>query len=115
MEKVMDDYLPSKIRDKIKKRLFYIALIGKKIVGTISLEENTIYTLFVNPDYHNKGIGRKLMNFIEKVALEKGHKTVELPSSITAHKFYKKLGYKDVKKIKPEGYGHMFIMKKKLN
>jgi len=51
----------------------------------------------LNPKTHRKGIGKKLISWLEKKALEKGYQIIWLDvmdAQPQAYKFYKKLGYK---------------------
>ena len=73
-------------------------------------KEDTIYTVFVHPDWHGRGIGKALMAHIEKVARRQGHATVKLFASITARKFYAKLNYREVRTIHNETTGTCFEM-----
>ena len=80
--------------------------IGKKIIGFIAFSFYRLFALqykiakidalVVSEQYRRKGIGRKLMKHMEKIAKEKGCKSIELLSSISrksAHPFYESLGY----------------------
>jgi GNAT superfamily N-acetyltransferase len=107
-------YSPKGLMDITKKRDIYVAVEGDKILGTASLQGDAIYGVFVNPRYHGKGIGTKLMNYVEKVAKRRGLKSVGLPASLTAYGFYKKLGYKKFREEVTEKAGRVIIMKKKL-
>lgn len=83
----------------------FIALADDLPVGYIHAESyNSLYSpplkdvmsLAVRPDFQNLGIGRKLMEAVEKWAVESGRKGVQVLSQtkrIKAHEFYKILGY----------------------
>jgi len=64
------------------------------VIGTVSLGKNQIGELYVDPDYAGRGIGKKLLNFIEKYAKSKDIKNIYLFSTVSSEKFYKKNGYK---------------------
>ena len=55
--------------------------------------ESYIMTLFVLPCYQGRGVGRELLETLEADEIFLRAERVELSSSITAHGFYKKLGY----------------------
>ena len=104
----------SKIIERSKQRDIYVVADGEKILATANLGDDVIYTVFVNPNYHGKGIGRTLITFLEEKVKKKGYKVIQVPSSTTAYNFYKKLGYKKVRtKTSPE-HGKVIIMKKKI-
>ncbi|MGV2927103.1 GNAT family N-acetyltransferase [Macrococcus capreoli] len=79
---------------------FYVFRDEDKIVGTgaigpywDSLIESSLFTIFVLPDYQGKGLGRLIIETLEKDEFFKRASRVEVPASITAVDFYKKFGY----------------------
>lgn len=85
----------------------YVALNEEKIAacGSISsfngsLEESYLMTVFVLPQLHGLGIGRRIIEVLEQDEYFLRAKRIELAASITAYEFYRKLGYdfKDGKK-----------------
>ena len=71
-----------------------VARADNKIVGFISvwLADNFIHHLYVDIDYHNLGIGTKLLNrVIEKIGFPVGLKCIEKNKS--AIEFYLKRGF----------------------
>lgn len=111
---MVDYFNPEYIKDISEVRNIYVAEHNNKIVGTASLDKNTVYTVFVDPEYHGQGIGKKLMDYIEKVAKKKNIPLLKVPASITSVKFYKKLGYVKVGEKTLDGFGKNVIMKKEL-
>jgi putative acetyltransferase len=66
-------------------------------IGFISMIENEIGGLFVLPDYHSKGIGTKLVNYIQEC-----HNELEVEVFEKNHigkAFYNKLGFKQINKF----------------
>ena len=59
-----------------------------------------IRMIYVTPSYQRQGIGTAVINRIEKFAKTKGLKSVFIKALWPAVGFYKKLGYKKVKKDK---------------
>lgn len=45
------------------------------------------------PEYQGKGIGRKIIETLEQDEYFTRAKRIEIPSSITAVEFYRKMGY----------------------
>jgi len=73
---------------------------GETIVGTGSISslwgsmtESILLTIFVLPEYHGQGIGRKIIETLEADDLFLRADRVEIPASITASGFYGKMGY----------------------
>ena len=56
--------------------------------------------LYIHKDNLRKGVGKKLLEKLEKDAYKNGVRTIKCNSTITAHKFYKKNGYKTIRKTK---------------
>ena len=78
----------------------YIVQDGNVIVGCGAigpyydkLDEASLFTIFVLPEYHGRGIGRMIIETLEKDELFLRSKRIEIPSSITARDFYIKMGY----------------------
>ncbi len=70
------------------------------LLGTIELKGNKIFGLFIKSSKIGKGLGTKLMDFIENYARSKKIKQVRLYSTKFAFNFYKKRGYR----LTPSGY-----------
>ncbi len=52
-----------------------------------------LHNIFVLPEYRGKGIGRKIVETLEQDKYFKRAERVEIASSVTACKFYQKMGY----------------------
>ncbi len=107
-------FTPAKLIQYSKERNVFVAAENEKILGTASLKDDNISTVFVNPNIHGKGIGSKLMDRVEDLAKKNGYKTAKLSSSLTSFEFYKHRGYKKIKMLHSEDFGDTIEMKKKL-
>lgn len=58
-----------------------------------SLTESIILNVFVLPEYHGMGIGRKIVQTLENDEYGIRANRIDVPASITAKNFYYKLGY----------------------
>jgi GNAT superfamily N-acetyltransferase len=114
IEYMCNEFSPEFLIKLSKDRDFLVATEKSKIIGTITIINDYVGTLFVNPAYHNKGIGTKLMEKIENLAKEKKIQKLRLNSSINAVDFYEKLGYKKGVKSQSEEYGLTYDMSKAL-
>ena len=83
--------------------------IKSRIVGVCALKENTMTTLFVDPDFQHLGIGKVLVEIIERKCRDNGNNEINLESSYTARNFYLKLGYKVAKEEGTEWLGERVI------
>lgn len=111
IEEVIESFSPTKITSRMAQRQIFIAIEQNQIIGTASLEDNMVRSVFVLPSKQMKKIGLQLMNHLENIAKEQNIQHLTVPSSITAEAFYRKLGYKT---IGEEYYGEerTIIMKK---
>ena len=107
---------------KEKREKVYVAIKEGEVVGTAGIAkpwnnnpgEYWILTVFVKPENHGQGIGKKLIEKVEEYAKSIEAKKLVIPASITGNEFYYKLGYtyKDNKKELNEE--QMYIMEKML-
>lgn len=56
-------------------------------------DESSLFNIFVLPEYQGKGVGRKIIEVLEQDEFSLRAKRIEIPSSVTACEFYKKMGY----------------------
>ena len=113
MESLAEIYNEDKVLVVAGYAHMYVACIDNKIVGCGSIssfwgkeDESILLTIFVLPELHNKGIGRTIIETLELDEYFLRAKRIEIPASITACEFYKKMGYdyKDgITKLDDEG------------
>ena len=79
---------------------FYVVCEDDIIVGCGAIgpywdkqDECSFFTIFVLPEYQGRGIGRKIIETLENDELFLHAKRIEIPASITACEFYRKMGY----------------------
>ncbi|HCU6011421.1 TPA: GNAT family N-acetyltransferase [Legionella pneumophila] len=96
IEEVIESFSPTKITSRMAQRQIFIAIEQNQIIGTASLEDNMVRSVFVLPSKQMKKIGLQLMNHLENIAKEQNIQHLTVPSSITAEAFYRKLGYKTI-------------------
>ena len=92
-----------------KKSDYYFILYKKEIIGNFRViwdeklkgyskeKQVKLHRVYLNQKIHGKGIGRKLISWIEEKAIKKGYHIIWLDAMDAqpqALKFYKKLGYK---------------------
>jgi len=91
---------PEAIAEKAENSHFYVACAGGKVVGCGCImgyhgrcDESYIATVFVLPDYQGMGLGRRIVETLERDEYFTGARRTVLSASITALSFYRKLGY----------------------
>jgi GNAT superfamily N-acetyltransferase len=90
---------PEGILEASKKRDYFVAVERNRILGINGLKNNKVKTMFVNPKYHKKNIGRRLMENLENIAKKRKIKKLIVHSTPYAERFYKRCGFKRLKKI----------------
>ncbi len=77
----------------------YVVCDGEKIIGCGCIAgywgsetESILLTIFVLPEYQGKGIGKSIVNTLEQDEYFLRAKRIEIPASITAVDFYRKMG-----------------------
>ena len=89
-----------KIKSQANSAHMYVAVSEEKIVGTGSIapywgseKESILLTIYVLPEYIGKGVGTAIIRTLEQDEYFLRANRIEIPSSITAVKFYEKMGY----------------------
>ena len=91
---------PEKLIERAGWTHFYVAEDEDGIVGCGAIgpywgkeDESSFFTIFVRPDRQGQGIGRKIVETLEADEYALRAKRIEIPASITALPFYRKMGY----------------------
>ena len=93
-------FSPEGVIERASWTHFYVICDGDTIVGCGAIgpywgkeDESSLFNIFVLPEYQGKGVGRKIIETLELDEFFLRAKRVEIPASITACDFYRKLGY----------------------
>ena len=97
IDQVESSFSPSAILDLLTRRQVLVATTDSHIVSTASLDQDVVRSVFVDPTWQGKGIGRQLMAMIQSIAIKDGVSLLRVPSSITAQGFYAALGFKKIR------------------
>jgi GNAT superfamily N-acetyltransferase len=89
--------LPDKVASNLETWRAFVAIVNERVVGTGSLNGQTVSSVYVHPDYQGRGIATKLMDAVENVANVQSLGTLSVQSSVTAKPFYTKRGFKIVR------------------
>ncbi len=100
IESTLNRLTPENIIQRAGWMHFYVVCDGAAIIGCGAigsywgkLDESSLFNIFVLPEHQGKGIGRKIVETLEQDEYFLRAKRIEIPSSITASEFYRKLGY----------------------
>lgn len=111
-----DESYPNRniIQNDLREQNYYVAIIDQEIVAGIKIDQVqdptyleidwkdknnnfvVVHRLCSKTKVWNKGIGKKMMEFVESVALDLGCSSIRLDTYINnpkAIKFYQKIGY----------------------
>lgn len=93
-------FTPNGVIERASWTHFYVVCDNDIIVGCGAIgsywgkeDESSLFNIFVLPEYQGKGVGRKIIETLEQDEFFVRAKRVEIPASITACEFYKKMGY----------------------
>lgn len=103
-----NDYNLSQIESLIKSQksarlssdeTTFIAELNSRIIGFSCFIDarNTIGGVYVHPDFVRRGIGTKLLNAVEEVAIQRKCQIIYVTSSLSSVDFYKANGYQVVR------------------
>jgi len=91
---------PEKLIERAAWMHFYVVLDGEKPVGCGAIgpywgrkDESSLFNIFVLPEYQGQGIGRGIIETLEADEFFIRARRVEIPASITACGFYRRMGY----------------------
>jgi GNAT superfamily N-acetyltransferase len=88
--------LPDKVASHLTIWCAFVALVDGQVVGTGSLNGQTVSAVYVHPDYQGRGIGTKLMDAVENAATAQSQGALSVQSSVTAKPFYTRRGFRVV-------------------
>ncbi|WP_254448214.1 GNAT family N-acetyltransferase [Ruegeria sp. HKCCC2117] len=95
---------PEPVTKRIENELILLCFMGTELVGTVGLRDDYLRSMFVDPEYQGRGLGKMLVARIEEEARQRAIPEMMLHSSLTAREFYLALGYEFVEfQTYPEG------------
>lgn len=108
LEKTIKRFSPEGVIERAKWTHFYVvvyneeAIIGCGAIGPYwgKEDESALFNIFVLPKCQGLGVGRKIIETLEKDEFFLRAKRIEVASSISAHQFYIKMGYSYKNNIK---------------
>ena len=114
MKQLASVFTAEKILQTASYAHMYVFEWQEKIIGVGAISsfwgsetESILLTIFVQPELHGKSIGRQIVRTLENDELFARASRIEIPASITATEFYRKLGYdfkNGIKELDDEGH-----------
>mgnify|MGYP002626254426 CR=1 FL=1 len=100
MEELILHQQPADVLTRASWTHFYVveeegSIVGCGAIGPYwdSLDESSLFTIFVLPECQGKGVGRLIVETLEQDEYALRAKRIEVPASITGLPFYQKMGY----------------------
>jgi N-acetylglutamate synthase-like GNAT family acetyltransferase len=100
MEELVKTQTPEHVLERASWTHFYVVEEEGKIIGCGAIgpywgkeDESSLFSIFVHPDYQGKGVGRAIVEALEKDEFALRARRIEIPASITGLPFYQKMGY----------------------
>ena len=102
MEELIKTQTPADVLRKASWTHFYVAaeagtgaVVGCGAIGPYwgKTDESSLFSIFVRPDHQGKGIGRAIVETLEKDEFALRARRIEVPASITGLNFYRRMGY----------------------
>jgi len=100
IEKTIENLNAKTLEDRSKGGHFYVVKDNDKIIGCGAIApywgsdiESVLLTIFVDPDYQGRGVGKQIIKTLENDEFFLRAKRIEIPAGMVAIPFYKKMGY----------------------
>ncbi len=114
MEALARQYDAERIKNVASYANMYVFCMEEMLVGVGaissfwgSLTESILLTIFVLPELHGNGIGRFIVRTLEQDEFFLRAERIEIPASVTAAEFYRRMGYNYKNGVKVlDGEGH---------
>ena len=119
MDALIETETPEHILERASWTHFYVVQDGGQIIGCGAIgpywgkeDESCLFTIFVLPEYQGKGVGRMIMETLEKDEFFLRARRIEIPASITGVPFYLRMGYHYKNGIQEPDDEHLIRMEK---
>ena len=100
MEELAGTETPEHVLQRASWTHFYVAEEAGRIIGCGAVgpywgkeDESSLFTIFVHPDFQGRGIGRAIVETLERDEFALRANRIEIPASATGLPFYRKMGY----------------------
>ncbi len=115
----MDEDYGARIAEGQTQQLVWVLEEDGEILGLLVLETHADHLLLdnvaIDPAYHGRGFGKRLLTFTEDEARRRGYAVVELYTNevmIENIALYERLGYVETGRKQDRGYDRVFFRKR---
>jgi len=105
-EKAINEWLGQISNENIKYQFsnssWFVILLDNVVIGfaQVAFDEKALFQLNIDPNFQDKGYGKKLYAFIENIFKKRKFDTIFLKSTKNAIAFYKRIGFTETKKVR---------------
>ncbi len=107
-----EKFTPRYVRALSNQHRTYVGLYDGQVVGTASIDFDTIFAVYADLQYTGKAIEEKLLNLMEEVAANNGLNGLKLLASPADQRIFERLGYAYAEEIISEEFGKQILMHK---
>jgi GNAT superfamily N-acetyltransferase len=111
IERMATSFGAARISLMVQQREMFVAEQAGEIVGTIGYAAGTVRSLFVAPEHHGSGVGRRLVGEVEGLARRAGLHSLTVAASLTAVGFYQRCGFEPLRSVDPSGIAMVLMHK----
>ena len=119
MEALAKTQTPKHVRQRASWTHFYVAEEAGSILGCGAIgpywdreDESSLFTIFVSPAHQGRGIGRAIVETLEKDEFALRARRIEIPASATGLPFYQKMGYTFKNGVNSPDGEHLYRLEK---
>lgn len=109
---IAEKFTPRYVRALSNQGKTYVGLYDGQVVGTASIDFDTISAVFADLRYPGKGIEEKLLSLMEEVAANNGMNILKLHANPADRSLFERLGYSYAEEITSEEFGKEILMHK---
>jgi N-acetylglutamate synthase-like GNAT family acetyltransferase len=99
IENQINENSTEKLIKTSKQVRYFVSLDNDKIIGICGYDKNKVRTLFIDPEYQNKGIGSLLLKYVLAEAKNEGINELKCWSTKYAERFYNKNGFNKIRDL----------------
>ena len=93
VRRIEQSFSPAAVQGLIADETVLVALAGDSVLGAACLDGNRVRTVFVAPNAQGMGVGRRLVEALERTARGENVPVLVVASSVAAEPFFARLGF----------------------
>ncbi|MBK7735639.1 MAG: GNAT family N-acetyltransferase [Chitinophagaceae bacterium] len=99
MDAFVKFYSATEMQAKVATQNIFCATLDNEIVGCIALDKNQVVGFYTSLQFQKRGIGKLLLEFIEKFAQSQGINELQLYAPPQALAYYLRHGWLKIKEV----------------